>query len=103
VNLQSAKEANARLESGIYVNVKLIDAFDLQNQLATQKDKFLNRNFEEEQYKSQVKEKNSQLSRYVTEIQLLNVQNSKMAEDMEAMTQELEVAIDELDRYFSLE
>jgi predicted nuclease with TOPRIM domain len=77
--------------------------FDLQNQLATQKDKFLNRNFEEEQYKSQVKEKNSQLSRYVTEIQLLNVQNSKMAEDMEAMTQELEVAIDELDRYFSLE
>ena len=91
------------MESGIYVNVKLIDAFDLQNQLATQKDKFLNRNFEEEQYKSQVKEKNSQLSRYVTEIQLLNVQNSKMAEDMEAMTQELEVAIDELDRYFSLE
>jgi predicted nuclease with TOPRIM domain len=91
------------LESGIYVNVKSIDAFDLQNQLATQKDKFLNRNFEEEQYKSQVKEKNSQLSRYVTEIQLLNVQNSKMAEDMEAMTQELEVAIDELDRYFSLE
>jgi hypothetical protein len=71
--------------------------------LATQKDKFLNRNFEEEQYKSQVKEKNSQLSRYVTEIQLLNVQNSKMAEDMEAMTQELEVAIDELDRYYSLE
>lgn len=62
----------------------------------------MNRNFEEEQYKSQLKEKNNQLSRYVTEIQLLNVQNSKMADDMEAMTQELEVAIDELDRYYYL-
>ena len=67
--------------------------------MSTQKDRFLNRNFEEEQYKSQLKEKNNQLARYVTEIQLLNVHNSKMAQEMTAMTQELEVAIEELDRY----
>ena len=58
----------------------------------------MNKNFEEEQVKAQVKDKNNQLSRYVTEIQLLNVQNSKMAQDIDAMTQELEVAINELDR-----
>ena len=58
----------------------------------------MNKNFEEEQVKAQVKDKNNQLSRYVTEIQLLNVQNSNMAQDIDAMTQELEVAINELDR-----
>ena len=45
-----------------------------------------------------MKEKNNELSRYVTEVQLLGAQNSKLASEMDAMTQELEAAIEEIDK-----
>ena len=69
--------------------------------MSYQKDRLQNKNYEDDQIRIQLKEKTNELSKYVTEVQMLSSQNAKMADEIDSMTQELEATLEEIERYHS--
>ncbi|KAI9136454.1 hypothetical protein BKA69DRAFT_147910 [Paraphysoderma sedebokerense] len=65
-------------------------------ELRTFRDQFLGKKAEEA-YKSQIKDKNNAINRYLAEIQQLSVQNNQLTADFETLTVELEAAVTELE------
>ncbi|KAJ3218623.1 hypothetical protein HK099_004994 [Clydaea vesicula] len=59
----------------------------------------VNETLDDIHFKNTIKEKNAQISNYITEVQNLSTRNAYLASENEAMTQEIEAAVFELDKY----
>lgn len=53
---------------------------------------------DDRQFKNVIKEKNSEISKYISEIQMLSSDNAHLSSEAEAMTQELEATVTEIER-----
>jgi centrosomal protein CEP290 len=54
---------------------------------------------DERQFKNLIKEKNAEISKYISEVQMLSAENLHYSSEVEAMTQELEATVYEIERY----
>ncbi|TPX37071.1 hypothetical protein SmJEL517_g00935 [Synchytrium microbalum] len=67
-------------------------------QLGAHAERATARRADDEDFRSQLKEKNAEINRYLTEIQLLTTDNAQLRDDVESLGSELEVAVAELER-----
>ncbi|KAJ3289656.1 hypothetical protein HK104_007316 [Borealophlyctis nickersoniae] len=67
-------------------------------QLTSQKDRLQSKNLDEDQFRNQLKEKNNEINRYVAEIQMLSSKNAQMGAEIDAMEQELEATVMEIEK-----
>ncbi|TPX47954.1 hypothetical protein SeMB42_g03165 [Synchytrium endobioticum] len=68
------------------------------SQLAAHQARATARRADDDDFRSQLKEKNAEINRYLTEIQLLTTDNAQLRDDTETLGNELEVAVAELER-----
>ncbi|KAI8918586.1 hypothetical protein DFJ77DRAFT_303045 [Powellomyces hirtus] len=85
----AAEEVVARMKAEIK---------DYQSQLQNRKDRIQLKNLDDDQIRKQLREKNGELARYVAEVELLSSRNARLTSEVEALTQELEVTVTELER-----
>ncbi|KAJ3055080.1 hypothetical protein HK097_011570 [Rhizophlyctis rosea] len=67
-------------------------------QLNSQKDRLQSKHTDEDQFRNQLKEKNNEISRYVAEVQILGTENAQLHDEIDAMAQELEATVLEIER-----
>lgn len=53
---------------------------------------------DDRQFKNVIKEKNAEISKYISEVQMLSSENAHYSSEVEAMTQELEATVYEIER-----
>ncbi|KAJ3333648.1 hypothetical protein HDU76_005628 [Blyttiomyces sp. JEL0837] len=71
---------------------------DREVQMVSQRHRLLSKNVEEEEYRVQLKEKNSEINKLLNRIETVEGQNSVLTKENETMGQELESLVNELER-----
>ncbi|KAJ3186375.1 hypothetical protein HDU85_007815 [Gaertneriomyces sp. JEL0708] len=71
---------------------------DYQSQLQNQKDRMQTKTLDDDQIRKQLRDKNAELNKYLSEVQLLSEDNGRLASKVEALTEELEAAVNELEK-----
>ncbi|KAJ3204190.1 hypothetical protein HDU67_009732 [Dinochytrium kinnereticum] len=74
------------------------DMKERETQMLTHQQRLLSKNAEEEEFRAQLKEKNNEINKCLTEIKKLSIQNAELQNDVDTMTQELEATVAELER-----
>lgn len=54
---------------------------------------------DDRQFKNVIREKNAEIGKYISEIQMLSSENAHLSSEVEAMTQELEATVHEIERF----
>ncbi|KAJ3415066.1 hypothetical protein HDV05_005592 [Chytridiales sp. JEL 0842] len=67
-------------------------------QMVSQRHRLLSKNVEEEEFRVQLKEKNMEINRYLSEITALTKQNAHLSQEVDTIGQELEATVNELER-----
>ncbi|KAI9004263.1 hypothetical protein BC832DRAFT_592949 [Gaertneriomyces semiglobifer] len=71
---------------------------DYQSQLQNQKDRMQTKTLDDDQIRKQLRDKNAELNKYLSEVQLLSEDNGRLASKVDALTEELEAAVNELEK-----
>ncbi|KAI9202124.1 uncharacterized protein BJ171DRAFT_515759 [Polychytrium aggregatum] len=71
---------------------------DCRDQLGTQRSRLQSKTIDEDHFRTQIKDKNSEITKYIHEIQALGAHNVKLSNEVEMMAQELEATVIELER-----
>ncbi|KAJ3039732.1 hypothetical protein HDV00_011964 [Rhizophlyctis rosea] len=67
-------------------------------QLNNQKDRLQSKTVDEDQFRNQLKDKNTEINRYVAEVQILSAENAQLHDEIDTMAQELEATVLEIER-----
>jgi chromosome segregation ATPase len=95
----SAKEEKSKIRNLEDTNKRLeAECREVRMQLQTQRGRLQTRQSDEEQHRALINQKNSELHRYIEEVQMLSTENSQLASELEEVTTELEVAMQEMEK-----
>jgi chromosome segregation ATPase len=95
----SAKEEKSKIRNLEDINKRLeAECREVRMQLQTQRGRLQTRQSDEEQHRALINQKNSELHRYIEEVQMLSTENSQLASELEEVTTELEVAMQEMEK-----
>ncbi|KAJ3239734.1 hypothetical protein HDU81_005450 [Chytriomyces hyalinus] len=67
-------------------------------QMVSQRHRLLSKNIEEEEFRSQLKEKNMEVNKYLAEIKSLTTQNVQLSNEVDTIGQELDATVSEIER-----